>query len=435
MTIEGIKPYPKNPKEHPEKHLRQLRDIVAEVGWRQPVLVNQEGVIVAGHGRFATWQKYENLLKPIWVINDSGNTIHGEAETTPLTEDQEKAYRLADNKLNESPWKMELVIGELKDLDSLGVDINLTGFNKDLILTPEPKDDYVPNNVPARTQPGDLWSLGEHRVLCGDATKKEDVDKLLDGKKAHMTFTDPPYNVNYEGNTKDALTIKGDNESEGDFRDFLKSALENIIANTEGGVYVCMSSSQLGNLKAAFEEAGGHWQSFIIWVKSHFTLGRADYQHTYEPILYGWPKSKTDHYFVGERNIANVWEDLRDIKTTFDGTHTTIAFQGFKVRVLGKVEEGSVIRKKQHTDIWRYDKPTKSAEHPTMKPVALIMEAITNSSKEGQLVLDTFLGSGSTVIAAEKTGRKCYGLEIDPKYVDVAVKRWEEYTGKEAKKL
>jgi len=204
-----------------------------------------------------------------------------------------------------------------------------------------------------------------------------------------------------------------------------------VVGNTDGGIYVCMSSSEIDSLKMAFEKVGGHWQSFIIWVKNNFnfTLSSTDYQNTYEPILYGWRDGIINHYFIDRRDIANVWEDLNSVKTEYDGKETTISFQGFKVKIEGKIEKGQVIRKKQHIDIWRYDKPIRSEEHPTMKPVSLVEEAITNSSRRGDIVLDTFLGSGSTLIAAEKTGRICYGMEIDPKYIDVIVQRYVDYTG------
>ncbi|MDD5068075.1 MAG: DNA methyltransferase [Candidatus Pacebacteria bacterium] len=181
-------------------------------------------------------------------------------------------------------------------------------------------------------------------------------------------------------------------------------------------------------MKCAFERAGGHWQSFIIWIKNNFTLSRSDYQNIYEPIMYGWPKHCKKHYFIERRDIANAWEDLTEIKTEFDGKYTTIAFQGFKVRIEGKAT-GSIMRKKQKTDIWRFDKPIASKEHPTMKPVAMILEAITNSSQRGDIVIDPFMGSGSTMIAAEKAERRCYGMELDPKYIDTTIQRWVEYTG------
>ena len=207
------------------------------------------------------------------------------------------------------------------------------------------------------------------------------------------------------------------------------------MRHTVGGIYICMSSSEMHHLLEAFTRAGGHWQSNVIWVKNNFTLSRADYQNTYEPILYGWPARKEGHYFVDRRDIANVWEDLSKVTTEFNGKTTEITFQGFKIRLEGEVKSGEIIRKKQHMDIWRHDKPIRSAEHPTMKPVSLVMEAIMNSSEEGDTVLDPFIGSGTSIISAEKSGRICYGMELDCHYVDVAVRRWEEYTKKKAKKI
>jgi DNA modification methylase len=207
-----------------------------------------------------------------------------------------------------------------------------------------------------------------------------------------------------------------------------------ILDNTVGGIYICMSPKELGSLKKAFEEAGGHWSSTIIWVKNNFTLSGNDYQNTYEPILYGWKEGKKPH-FVDRRDISNVWEDISTVKHEWDGHYTTITFQGFKVKILGQIEKGSVIKKKQRVDIMRHDKPIKSAEHPTMKPVALVVEAISNSSQNGDIVMDTFLGSGTTLVAAEKAGRICYGCEIDPHYVDIAVRRWEDFTKLKAKKI
>lgn len=263
----------------------------------------------------------------------------------------------------------------------------------------------------------------------------------MGGKNANMAFTDPPYNVAYEGGGNYAENgkqkrqmIKNDEMSKENFFEFLSKVCKNLIDYCDGGIYICMSSSEIDALKIAFERGGGHWQSFVIWVKNTFTLSRADYQHTYEPILYGWAGRIKNHYFTDRRDIANVWEDLQEVKTNFDGEHTTIKFQGFEVKLKGKVE-GQIKRKKQHTDIWRYDKPTKSTEHPTMKPVALCVEAITNSSQRGDMVLDLFGGSGSTLIACEKTGRVCRMMELDEHYVDVIIKRWEEYTGNKAKKL
>lgn len=423
MKIENIKPYEKNAKKHPKKQVEQIAKSIKEFGFNQPIVIDKKGVIIVGHGRYEAAKLLGLSDVPVIEVE--------------LTEEQAKAYRLADNKLNESEWEMDLVIEELKGLSEDMLD--LTGFDKDLIIEPDEKDDVIPEDAPPVAQLGDIWALGRHRVMCGDATKKEDVERLMDGKKANMCFTDPPYNVDYQGgmgthtqNKRDGM--KNDNMSKEQFKEFLYSAMQLINKNTIGGVYVCMSSSELDSLKESFERAGGHWQSFIIWVKNNFTLSRADYQNTYEPILYGWPDKTKNHYFLGDRDVANVWEDLSELKTEFDGENTTISFSGFKVKIKGKAE-GQVVRKKQKIDIWRYDKPISSKLHPTMKPVQLIFEAIRNSSKEEEIVLDTFLGSGSTLIACEKTNRICYGMELDPKYVDVIIKRYEDYTDNKAIKL
>ena len=249
---------------------------------------------------------------------------------------------------------------------------------------PEPPADPI-------SRPGDLWICGEHRVLCGDATVLADVEKVLDGELADMAFTDPPYNVNYANSAKDKLRGKNRpilNDALGeDFGALLYDACVNILTVTKGAVYICMSSSELDTLQKAFREAGGKWSTFVIWAKNTFTLGRSDYQRQYEPILYGW-KDGTDHYWCGARD------------------------QG---------------------DVWFFDKPHKNDLHPTMKPVALVERAIRNSSKSRDIVLDPFGGSGTTLIAAERAGRRARLIELDPKYVDVIVQRWQDQTGQAAK--
>ena len=202
----------------------------------------------------------------------------------------------------------------------------------------------------------------------------------------------------------------------------------------ENGFYICMGSSQLPNLKWAFEKAGGHWQSYIIWVKNHFTLSRADYQHMYEPIMYGWNANNKEHYFVDMRNEENVWENLRGVSTKYKNNKTTIKFKGFKITINGKIK-GKVEKRKEEVDIWRYNKPNINKEHPTMKPIPICARAINNSSIEGDVVLDLFGGSGSTLIACEQTNRKCYMMELDPRYIDVIITRWENLTGNKAKKI
>ena len=413
--IEEIYPYPKNAKVHTKKQIKQIAGSILSFGFNQPVVIDSKGVIIVGHGRFEA-AKYLGMADvPVMEVK--------------LTDAESASYRLADNKLNESPWEMELVIDELRTLSTEMY--QLTGFSMDLIVDPREKDDILPENVPARAKFGEIYALGEHRLICGDSTSPETFLKLLEENKASMTFTDPPYNVAYEGKTKQKLTIQNDEMSKQNFYLFLEKACRNIIDYTDGGIYICMSSSEIDQLKKAFESTGGHWQSFVIWVKSNFSLGRQDYQNTYEPILYGWSKRIKNHYFIDERNASNVWEELSSVKAEYDGTFTTISFQGFKIKLPGKISKGTVIKKKQRLDIFRHDKPSKSIEHPTMKPVSLAVEAICNSSQEGEIVLDPFLGSGTTLIACEKTGRKCYGIELDPLYISVILERWAQYTGED----
>ena len=367
-----IKPYEKNAKKHPKKQVEQVANSIKEFGMNQPIVVDKNGVIIVGHGR------YEALKLLGWEIKDEWIKV------VDLNEEQAKAYRLADNKLNESEWDMSLVIEELKGLDEPMLD--LTGFDKDLIIEPDEKDDEVPE-VPEEPQSklGDLYELGRHRVLCGDSTSNSDVEKLMDGHKADMVFTDPPYNVNYEGSN--GLKIENDNKSDTDFYTFLLKAYSSYALSMKIGsaIYVCHADLEGLNFRKAFKDAGFDLRSCIIWNKNSLVMGRGDYQWKHEPILYGW-RAGGAHEWHGDR---------------------------------------------KQTTVWDMAKPQKNGEHPTMKPIELIEKAIFNSSKKEDLILDLFLGSGSTLIASQKTGRICYGMELDPKYVDVIVQRYVDYTGNE----
>ncbi len=417
-----LTPYAKNAKKHTKKQVAEVGRSIKEFGFNQPVVVDRENVVVVGHGRVAAAQLLGMEKVPVIKLDK-------------LTDDQIKAYRLADNKLNESPWDMALVLEELTELSKNGLDVLLTGFSPDLLLKPDANDDILPESIPSRVKEGDLWALGDHRIICGSATDGAVLDRLMGTSRAQITFTDPPYNIDYTGKTKEKLKIQGDKRGQGAFDEFLRNACSEIINRTDGGIYICMGASQIGALKTAFEAVGGHWSDTITWVKNIFTLSGAHYQHQSEQILYGWAAKNRKPYFIAERNGANVWEDLREVETHYDGTATEISFQGFKIRLQGKVEKGEVIRRRQRTDIWRYDRPSASREHPTMKPVALVTEAIINSTRTGEIVLDPFMGSGSTLIAAEKSGRIAYGTELDPKYCNTILARWEAYTNKKAEKI
>ncbi|TCS71998.1 DNA modification methylase [Sulfuritortus calidifontis] len=388
--IDKLLPYVRNARQHSEEQIARIAASIAEFGFVNPILTGADGVLVAGHGRLAAARKLGLATVPVVVLDH-------------LTPTQRRALVLADNRLAElATWDDALLRIELEALQDDGFDLDLTGFDADalaeLLADEEPQiegrteDDAAPD-VPEEpvSRPGDVWRLGPHRLVCGDATTAEAYARLFpDGERADMVFTDPPYNVNYANSAKDKLRgkhrpILNDALGEG-FYDFLFDALALIMAHTRGAIYVAMSSSELDTLQAAFRAAGGHWSTFIIWAKNTFTLGRSDYQRQYEPILYGWPEGATRHW-CGDRD------------------------QG---------------------DVWQIKKPAKNDLHPTMKPVELVERAIRNSSRPGNVVLDPFGGSGTTLIAAEKSGRQARLIELDPKYADVIVRRWQDWTGRQA---
>jgi DNA modification methylase len=380
LTIKII-PFARNARKIPQQAIDKVAASIQEFSFRQPIVVDKDGVIICGHTRWLAAQKLGLEQVPVHVAEN-------------LTPAQVRAYRLLDNRSHEeTSWDTDLLGLELLDLKGMGIDMDLTGFELgeiddllsriDIGLTDVDAVPDVPETPVSRA--GDLWVLDKHRLLCGDATNKIEVDRVLEGINADMVFCDPPYSVSYTGKTARQLTLKNDDLGAG-FYDFLRSACGNMLAVTSGAIYICMSSSELHTLFRAFTESGGHWSTFIIWAKNHFTLGRSDYQRQYEPILYGWGEG-TPHHWCGDRD------------------------QG---------------------DVWFVDKPAVNDLHPTMKPVELVQKAIRNSSRSKGVVFDPFGGSGSTLIACETTGRQARLIEIDPKYVDVIVKRWQDYTSQKA---
>jgi len=382
-------PYARNARTHSDEQVAQIAASIAEFGFTNPILAGADGVIVAGHGRLAAAHKLGLALVPVVVLEH-------------LSPTQRRALVIADNRIAENAgWDEAMLRIELVTLQDDDFDVSLTGFDADALADlladedgngdGETDDDAVPEITETPiSRPGDVWLLGGHRLLCGDSTKAECFEPLLQGKQVDMVFTDPPYNVNYANTAKDKMrgtnrAILNDNLGDG-FYDFLLAALTPTIASCRGGIYVAMSSSELDVLQSAFREAGGKWSTFIIWAKNTFTLGRSDYQRQYEPILYGWPEGATRHW-CGDRD---------------------------------------------QSDVWQIKKPHKNDLHPTMKPVELVERAIRNSSRPGNVVLDPFGGSGTTLIAAEKSGRLARLIELDPKYVDVIVRRWQDWTGKQA---
>jgi DNA modification methylase len=386
--LERIIPYPRNARKIPPEAVDKVAASIREFGWRVPIVVDKNGVIICGHTRLLAARKLGLREAP----------VHVAANLTPA---QVRAYRLLDNRSHEeTSWDEDLLGLELLDLKGMGVDLDLTGFNMDEIdnflanaeggtvgLT---DDDAAPElSETAITVPGDSWTVGDHRVLCADATQIENIEKVMNGSLADLVFSDPPYNVGYGGGPdkhgRKRRRIANDDLGLG-FGEFLHAACRNMLEVTKGSLYICMSSSEIDTLKKAFIDAGGHWSTFVIWAKNTFTLGRSDYQRQYEPMLYGW-KEGTDHFWCGARD------------------------QG---------------------DVWFVDKPRVNEFHPTQKPVELIERAIRNSSKGRDTILDPFAGSGSTLIACEKTGRHARLIELDPRYVDCTVQRWQAWSGKTA---
>lgn len=386
-SVSELIPYAKNSRTHSETQVTQIANSIIEFGFTNPVLIDGNKGIIAGHGRLMAAKKLNLPQVPVVILDH-------------LSDAQKRAYIIADNKLAENAgWNEEILASELADLKEEDFNLDLIGFEDQELekLFSNLYDDDKENeeDVPELeenpiSKQGDIWILGDHKLICGDSAKQETYNLLLENELADMTFTDPPYNVDYGNSMKD--TIRGNNNSilndnlGNDFPKFLLDVCTNILEFTKGACYICMSSSELHTLQKAFIDAGGKWSTFIIWAKNHFTLGRSDYQRQYEPILYGW-KEKNDHYWCGDRN---------------------------------------------QSDVWYFNKPLKSTLHPTMKPVELCKKAILNSSKTDDIILDPFGGSGSTLIAAEQVKRRCRSIELDEKYVDVIIKRWQDISDKEA---
>ena len=380
--LSDISPYENNPRKNDEA-VKYVAESIKEFGFKVPIVIDRNNVIVAGHTRYKAAKKLNIKEVPCIVADD-------------LTDEQVKAFRLADNKVAEkAEWDFELLSDELDGL--FDFDMTVFGFDEEEEEEkPEVhEDDYEiePPEEP-KAKLGDIYKLGNHRLMCGDSTSLEDVGLLMGEDKASMGFTDPPWNVNY-GAVKDGnaqgykpRTILNDFMGTEDFKEFMNKAFASLnFAMADGAMtYVVMSAQEWGNMMLTLAQNNYHWSSTIIWNKDSLVLSRKDYHTKYEPIWYGWK----------------------------EGTR------------LCPLED------RKQSDVWDIPRPKKSEEHPTMKPVELVARAITNSSKKGDVVIDLFGGSGTTLIASEQTDRCCRMMELDPKYVDVIVNRWEQLTGMKA---
>ena len=385
ISINDLKPYPQNAKKHPSEQVEHIANSIREFGFQQPIVVDKDNVVVIGHGRLLAAKKLNMDSVPCVRADD-------------LTDEQIKALRLADNKTNESEWDFDLLDMELSDIE---IDMEQFGFDLDIDDEPQEvvEDDY--NEEPPaepKAKLGDIYQLGRHRLMCGDSTKAEDMSALMGDDKADMVFTDPPYNVAIGSKnaflnsvqkagrcTEDIANDKGMTDEEiGEklwkpafinMRDFSKDCCSLYVTMPQGGTHMMMMMMARAAWQVKHE---------LMWLKNSptFSMGRLDYDYQHEPILYGWNKS---HVFYGKGE--------------------------------------------QNKSVWKFDKPRKCDLHPTMKPIPLVVNALLNSSKENDIILDAFGGSGTTLIACEQTNRNARLMEFDAKYVDVIIDRWEKFTG------
>lgn len=376
MKISEVKPYPNNPRNN-DDGVEAVANSIKEFGWQQPIVVDKDNVIIVGHTRYKAAKKLGMDKVPVVVASN-------------LSDEQVRAYRLADNKTGElTDWDMSLLDDELGDI----ADIDMSDFGFDLDLDDdevEVQEDDFDDEIPEepKSKLGQIYQLGRHRLMCGDSTNPEMVKKLVGGVQCDLLLTDPPYNVGYEGKQSSKMTIKNDRQEDDKFYKFLFDAFSVAKDNLKQGAsfYIWYASSEAANFNNAANNAGLSVREELIWEKNNLVMGRQDYQWKHEPCLYGWVEGGS-HSWYSDR---------------------------------------------KQTTVMHFDKPQRADLHPTMKPVALFDYQIKNSTKSGDVVLDLFGGSGTTIMACEQDGRNAYVMEYDPKYVDVIIKRWEDFTGKKA---
>jgi DNA modification methylase len=384
-AVTDLIPYIANSRTHSDAQVAQIAASIKEFGWTNPILVSGDDSIIAGHGRLMAARKLGMEEVPVIVLDH-------------LSKSQQRALVIADNQLAlNAGWNMDMLKAEIEDLQLDDFDLNILGFDDkflDGLLEPEPTagltdEDAVPE-VPEtpKTVLGDVWVLGNHRLMCGDSTSIDALQKLTEGSLVDMWLTDPPYNVAYEGGTKEKLTIQNDSMGDNDFRQFLRDAYVAADAVMKAGAvfYIWHADSEGYNFRGAAKDAGWQVRQCLVWKKSSLVMGRQDYHWQHEPCLYGW-----------KEGAAHLWATDR-----------------------------------KQTTILEFNKPSRNGEHPTMKPVELFEYQMLNNTKGADLVLDSFGGSGTTIIAAEKHGRYGRLMELDPKYCDVIIKRWQDFTGKQA---
>ena len=383
FPVGALRPAEHNSRTHSETQIKQIASSIAEFGFTNPILVDEYREIIAGHGRLLAAEYLGHTSVPCVVLRG-------------LSPAQKRAYLIADNQLPlNAGWDIKVLKAEIEALQDEDFNIDVLGFDLSFLddvfkteTVPDDADDIPEAQEDVVTVDGDIWLLGNHRIMCGDSTNLAVVSDVCMGEKAQLFITDPPYNVDYVGKTSEALTIQNDKKSDAEFRQFLTDAFTAANANLDdGGVfYIWHADSEGYNFKGACRDVDWQVRECLVWAKNHMVMGRQDYHWQHEPCLYGW-----------RGGAAHLWNSDR-----------------------------------KQTTLLNFDRPPASRDHPTMKPVELFGYLIGNSSHQGDIVLDTFAGSGTSIIACEHLNRRCFSIELDPVYVDVAVRRWQEFTGRSA---
>lgn len=413
LDITEIIPYANNPRNNAAA-IDAVAASIREFGFKVPVVIDKNNILITGHTRLEAAKKLGITKIPAIRASD-------------LTDAQVKAFRLADNKVAEiATWDDKALAAELQALDDMDFDMSEFGFSDDELRDNVEglEDPEIPEEPDPVTQPGDIFQLGRHRLMCGDSTRPEDIKALCDGRAMDLLLTDPPYNVAYEGKTAAALTIENDSMTPGEYIEFLsKAAQASSDTLKKGGVFYIFYANGFNYEVTSALHAVPELQlkQVLIWVKNTIVLGRQDYQWQHEPCLYGW-KAGGPHFFCDSRCESTVIDDRPDI-----GKMSKADLQSLCRELLNRTP--------CPTSLLREDKPARSDIHPTMKPVKLFARLMANSTRKGEAVLDAFGGSGTTIIAAEQLGRRAYAMELSPRYCDAIISRWEAMTGKKAVKL
>ncbi|WP_373773876.1 site-specific DNA-methyltransferase [Streptococcus ferus] len=410
ISLNDITPYNQNAKKHPKYQITQIKESIKAFGNNDPIAIDENNVIIEGHGRYLALKELEVDQVPVIRLKH-------------LTEDQKRAYILAHNKITlNTDFDMNLLKQELTSI--MDIDMAQFGFSVNLLASPLKWEDEIDsteevNDAIEKMVSGSLYQLGRHRLMCGDATNPSHLARLLEGTQVDLYLTDPPYNVAYKGKTHEALTIQNDHMESSVFQQFLADAFQAVDSHLKAGAafYIWHADSERLSFSNAISAAGWLEKQCLIWVKDSFVLGRQDYQWQHEPCLYGW-KPGDKHYFVCDFSLSTILETSLEHKSKAELIELIKNYQDH-----------------QPTSILRVKRPQVNQDHPTMKPLALIERLVRHSSRQGDVVLDNFAGSGATLMVCEQLNRINYSMELDPKYVYRILKRFERETGIKAKRI